>query len=454
MVFDMGRQRPWSAELEAGFRHAPVSDVRPAPIHSPPSRWPDGVRFQPPRVHAVEHRYPAQVAMHEIIFDIAYVGSSQRTCSGRCRSTPCHSARRSSPQNQDPTRAPSATPGANALPNDFLRPFPGYGNIRMYDYSGYGNYHALQTSVSRRFDGGFSFTGFWVWSKALGISNDDGANSVPNLSKEETRRLDYGLVDYDRPHNILLNAIYQLRSFTDNRALGYVINDWQLSGSYQWLSGRPYAVNFNIPGIGAANLTGTDGNPNARIVLTCDPGDGYSSDPYRQVSNPSCFAPPQPGSDGAESARFFVRQPAGQQPQPVDFEAGAARRPEPVRIPRRHVQRAEPHAVHGSQQHRELQEPDRSDDHEPPVRREREPHAAERVRNDQCSRTGARAADRDAPHVLVQLTGARERCSRAPVPKTPNSQRPTPKSTLGVLGDWELSRVSKTAVVSDSRGWL
>ena len=73
-------------------------------------------------------------------------------------------------------------------------------------------------------------------------------------------------------------------------------------------SGRPYTVNFNIPNIGAANLTGTDGNPNARVVLTCDPGRGWSGDPYQQLDT-SCFAPPQPGSDGAESARFFVRSP-------------------------------------------------------------------------------------------------------------------------------------------------
>ena len=67
-------------------------------------------------------------------------------------------------------------------------------------------------------------------------------------------------------------------------------------------------MNFNIPNIGAANLTGTDGNPNARVVLTCDPGRGWSGDPYQQLDT-SCFAPPQPGSDGAESARFFVRSP-------------------------------------------------------------------------------------------------------------------------------------------------
>jgi hypothetical protein len=66
-------------------------------------------------------------------------------------------------------------------------------------------------------------------------------------------------------------------------------------------------VGYNIPGIGSVNLTGTD-NPGARIVLTCDPGSGYSGDPYVQF-NTSCFAPPRPGSDGAESARFFIRNP-------------------------------------------------------------------------------------------------------------------------------------------------
>jgi hypothetical protein len=43
-------------------------------------------------------------------------------------------------------------------------------------------------------------------------------------------------------------------------------------------------------------------------VLTCDPGKGWSDDPYRQI-NTSCFAPPKPGSDGAESARFFLWNP-------------------------------------------------------------------------------------------------------------------------------------------------
>ncbi len=42
--------------------------------------------------------------------------------------------------------------------------------------------------------------------------------------------------------------------------------------------------------------------------MTCDPGKGYSNNPY-QMLNPACFAPPQPGSKGDESSRFFVRNP-------------------------------------------------------------------------------------------------------------------------------------------------
>jgi hypothetical protein len=82
--------------------------------------------------------------------------------------------------------------------------------------------------------------------------------------------------------------------------------DWQISGVYRWMSGTPYNIDYSIPGIGNANLTGSD-QP-ARIVVTCDPGKGWSDDPYRQI-DPSCFAPPQPGSVGMESARYFLHGP-------------------------------------------------------------------------------------------------------------------------------------------------
>jgi hypothetical protein len=244
--------------------------------------------------------------MH-MVFDIAYIGSESKDILRQEQINAVPRGATFLPQNQDPTRPASATRGATALPNDFLRPYSGYGNIRMWGYDGFSNYHALQTSVTRRFEAGYMFSVFYVWSKALTIANDDFTAGVPNVSDEETRRLDYSYANYDRPHNFVVNFVYQVKDFASG-ATGYLLNGWQFSGVYRWTSGRPYAINYSIPDIGNANLTGNDGNPAARIVVTCDPGKGYGSDPYQQL-NTSCFAPPQPGSDGAESARFFMDSP-------------------------------------------------------------------------------------------------------------------------------------------------
>jgi hypothetical protein len=269
---------------------------------------PTAYDFEPPAVY--QWNVGVQRKLFEnYIFDLAYVGSESRDLLRQQQINAVPRGARFLPENQDPTLAPSSTPGGSALPNDLLRPYPGYGNIRMWDYSGYSNYNALQTSVTRRFENNYMFSVFYVWSKALGINNDDFSAGVPNASDEEVRRLDYGLLSTDRPHNFVANFIYQTPVVTSGKALGYLLNDWQISGVYRWTSGRPYGVGYSIPGgIGGGTLAGNDGNPGARIVLTCDPGRGWSGDPYQQFDT-SCFAPPSFGSDGAESARFFVRAP-------------------------------------------------------------------------------------------------------------------------------------------------
>ena len=268
---------------------------------------PTAFGFEPPRVD--QWNVGVQRKLFEaVILDVAYVGSRSTHLLRQVQINSLPFGATFQPQNQDPTRVASSVPGANALPTDLLRPYQGYGDIRMWDYSGYGDYKGLQTAVTRRFDRGFMVSGFWVWSKAQGINNDDFSAGVPNLSKEQTRALDYGLVDYDRTHNFTVNAIYQMPKVTESKGLGLLANEWQLSGVYRWTSGRPYTINFSIPGIGSANLTGTN-FPNARVALTCDPGKGNSGDPYRQFDNPSCFAPPQPGSNGNETPRFFAREP-------------------------------------------------------------------------------------------------------------------------------------------------
>jgi hypothetical protein len=268
---------------------------------------PTAYGFKPPKVYAwnvgIQHKL-----MHAITLDVAYVGSSSKDLLRQEQINAVPYGAKFLPQNQDPTRAASSVPGATALPDDFLRPYTGYGNIRLWKYDGYGNYHSLQTSLSRRFDNGLMFSVFYVWSKALTINNDDFTAGRPNATAADIRRADYSYASYDRPHNFVANFIYQTPKIGGGGPLAYIASNWQISGVYRLTSGVPYTLNFSIPGIGAANLTGSDGNQNARVVVTCDPGKGTSSDPYKQI-NTACFTPPQPGSDGTESARYFLHGP-------------------------------------------------------------------------------------------------------------------------------------------------
>ena len=308
MVFDMIANAP--GVLNSSIQWGRLQDVSPGASDPFPtlSLNPTAYDFQPPRVNQWNIGIQQKLPMH-MVYDLAYIGSKSDDILRQQQINAVPLGATFLPENQDPTRPASSTPGATALPNDFLRPYQGYGNIRMWGYDGYSNYNALQTSVTRRFEKGYMFSVFYVWSKTLTIANDDFTAGVPNASKEETRRLDYSYANYDRPHNFVVNAVYQVPKLADGIA-GTLVNDWQLSGVYRWTSGRPYAITYSIAGgaIGNANLTGNDGNPAARIVVTCDPGKGYGSDPYKQF-NTGCFAPPQPGSDGAESARYFMDSP-------------------------------------------------------------------------------------------------------------------------------------------------
>jgi carboxypeptidase family protein/TonB-dependent receptor-like protein len=310
VVFDMITNAPGMLQPQLQFgllQNLTSSGTEPAPTLQ---MFPTAYGFKPPNVYAWNLGVQ-QKLWRSVIFDLAYVGSSSKDLVRQTQINAVPYGAKFLPENQDPTLPPSPVPGATALPDDLLRPYPGYAAIRLGEYSAYANYHALQASLSRRFDNGLMFSAFYVWSKALGISDGDFPASFPlvfgrtSASDAEIRRADYSYVAYDRPHNVVVNFVYQTPRAASG-ALGVLLNEWQISGIYRWTSGRPYPVNFVIPGIGPANLTGSD-QP-ARVVLTGDPGRGWSDDPYRQI-NTAVFAPPQPGSDGTESARYFLHGP-------------------------------------------------------------------------------------------------------------------------------------------------
>ena len=309
VVFDMGGNAPsvLNSRLEWG-RLQNLTAAQGDP-YTPLSLAPTAYDFNPPKVYAwnvgLQQKLPGKV-----IFDIAYVGSSSKNLVRKSNINAPALGATFDPKNQDPTKTPSSN-GSSALATDFLRPYQGYGDINLYDYTGFSSYNSLQTSVQRRFDNGFMFALFYVWSKNL-TTNTSDYTSDPVAGgivgdHDKIKQYDYSYSNWDRPHNIVANFVYQTPKVTDNAALGLLVNGWQLSGVYRLSSGQAYPIQYSISGVGDANLSGTS-NPAARIALTCDPGSGTSSDPYKQFDT-SCFAPPQQGSNGLESARRFMHGP-------------------------------------------------------------------------------------------------------------------------------------------------
>lgn len=269
-----------------------------------------------PRVYAFNAGVQMQMPW-ALVLDVSYVGTRSRNQHTQKNiNAPDYGAAYLA-QNQDPTLPASAVPGATALPVDFLRPYQGYGNIFLVDTSAYANYNSLQTSLSRRFRNGVLFSFNYTLSKAMGTASVDlpAGNNNPNpnvigfpRNDDKQREANYYPLDYDRRHNVVSQFVWQLPRVDRGGILGAILNDWQTSGVYRWVSGTPYTPTYSIPGISPYTLTGTQGLESARIVVTCDPGSGNSSDPYKQF-NVNCFAAPTPGSIGLESGKNYLVGP-------------------------------------------------------------------------------------------------------------------------------------------------
>jgi hypothetical protein len=302
-VFDMANNAP--SMLQPTLQFGLLQNLSSASGDPYPTlgMQPTIYEFAPPKVQAwnvgIQQKLP-----HNMVYDLAYVGSKSDNLMEFDQINAVPLGARYDPANQDPTK-PATTDGKNALPDDLLRPYAGYGSIRMWGFTGYSNYHAMQTGLTRRFDQGYMFAAFYVWSKNLGTGNNDWTTRQPYSDKATNDRVNYSYTQYDRPHNLVLNAIYQVPKVAGSGLGAVLVNDWQISGVYRWNSGRPYGVTANVSGY---DLTGgTD--VTARPVLTCDPGSGSSSDPYKQFDT-SCFRAPGMGSTGNESARYFLHMPA------------------------------------------------------------------------------------------------------------------------------------------------
>ena len=177
-------------------------------------------------------------------------------------------------------------------------PFPYIAVPISWDRSwGNTNYHALQTSLERRFSGGLALSVAYTWSKAIDVGSS-GFFGVEGQSIQNPydMRSDRSVASFDLRHNLVVGWVFDLpfgrnRAFrSGNRILDAVIGDWQVNGIADLRTAAP--VNVTIAG-DIAN-TGNVSYLRPNVV-----GDWKMANPTPQAwFNKAAFAAPAPFTFG------------------------------------------------------------------------------------------------------------------------------------------------------------
>jgi len=234
------------------------------------------------------------------VLDVSYVGSLGRSLIYEYNINPIPMFARFDPANKDTTTASSP------LPDNFLRPYRGYGNIMVRGFGTPSNYHSLQVAANRRFADKLQYGLAYTFSKATGVNggdfDDDPSPYFPYMERN------YGLLSFDVTHNLVINYSWDLPNPGEKWGvpfLDYVLGHWQVSGITSFTSGQPVTPSMELAD--GADLTGsTEG---ARITVVGDPHLPKSERTFGRNFRTEAFARTPKGEFG-NAGVYILRRPS------------------------------------------------------------------------------------------------------------------------------------------------
>jgi hypothetical protein len=188
------------------------------------------------------------------VLDVAYVGDQTRHLPVTKNYNAIPAGARFRPEFRDPTRTPTlANPGA--LPDAFLRPIAGFGDITITEPSGRSNYNSLQTQLTRRFTGGIELAGSYTWAK--GFQNFFANNAANNNNTvagaqifqgnplpEEAARSRSNIQEHVVVASYTIDIPGGGNKLGGSRAARLLLDDWSISGISTFATGNIGAVTF------------------------------------------------------------------------------------------------------------------------------------------------------------------------------------------------------------------
>jgi hypothetical protein len=196
-----------------------------------------------------------------------------------------------------PTFGPCQSPGqvftssTQELILNQIRPFRGYGAVRMLETRFNSNYHSLQVTGQRRFSRSSQVNLAYTWSKNMTNSQNEFATAPQNSFNLHD---EYARANLDRRHVLSVNYIYELPFFTRQENFKEkLLGGWQISGITYYFTGLGFspATSSNDPaGLGVLSNSPSGARPDA----ICDPN-ANAPHTFLQWFNTACFANPPAG---------------------------------------------------------------------------------------------------------------------------------------------------------------
>jgi len=140
---------------------------------------------------------------------------------------------------------------------------PRFGAVTQFSTGANSHYNGLQITAMKRFGNGFMGQLNYTLSRCMDTVSNGGflqfsAGGILSPLPGNLAR-DYGPCDYDIRNNLNAQYVYQLPVKVRNRALGYGLKGWQVSGTVFWHTGIPFSVlstPYSANGNGIVNGSG------------------------------------------------------------------------------------------------------------------------------------------------------------------------------------------------------
>jgi hypothetical protein len=209
-----------------------------------------------------------------------------------------------------------------------LRPYKGYGAIRVSENAAASKYNSLQVSADRRYRNGLRVGVAYTY----GHSTDNASDKRNVLWNTYDDTIFEGNSSFDRRHVVGISYIYDLPFWRDQSTLmRNLLGGWQVSGASFFRTGTPNSVvqtSIDVAGVGDIGFGqpyDQVGDPKANANGQLSAGSGQDTNFW---FNPAAFARPASGTFG-NAPRNEIYNPGEQQWDIAlfkNFNLGGARR--------------------------------------------------------------------------------------------------------------------------------